>query len=221
MLALVPERSAAQECAAPGGRQVRVSGSAVLRLPPDRVSFSVGVETVHASVSQAFRANAEKVEAVLKALRAKGVQSKELQTSGLEISSRQPDQTPVRGYRVANRITVTRENASGVGELIEAAITAGANEASQLSFDIADPGAAQGRGLELAFAAARAKAETLARLAGRPLGDAVCVTESPGGPVTYTPYVTVEGLKVAAGTEALTFNVEVVFALAEPAPGTR
>jgi uncharacterized protein YggE len=153
---------AADECPSPSGRSVRVMGSATVRLPPDRVSFSIGVETLHANVSEAFRANGRKVDAVLAALKAKGVQAKELQTSDLDISSRNPDGSPVRGYRVANRVTVTRESAAGVGELIEAAIAAGANEANRLSFYVADPGAAQKRGLELAFASAHAKAETLA-----------------------------------------------------------
>ena len=73
----------AQDCSSPTGRHVRVAGSAVVRLPPDRVSFSVGVETLQANVSQAFRMNAQKVEAVLAALKTKGVQPKELQASDL------------------------------------------------------------------------------------------------------------------------------------------
>ena len=93
----------AQDCPSPTGRHVRVAGSAVVRLPPDRVSFSVGVETLHANVSQAFRMNAQKVEAVLAALKAKGVQPKELQTSDLEVGSRNPDGTSANGYRVSNR----------------------------------------------------------------------------------------------------------------------
>jgi uncharacterized protein len=206
----------AQDCPSPSGRHVRVLGSATVRLPPDRVSFSVGVETLHANVSEAFRANARKVEAVLAALKGKGVESKELQTSDLEISSRNPDGTPAKGYRVANRVTVTRENAAGVGELIEAAITAGANEANRLSFYVADPGTAQKRGLDLAFASAHAKAETLATLAKQPLGEALCVSEAPsmGNPMSnFAPMVRGGAETVEAGTEAITFAVNVVFAL--------
>ena len=190
-------------------------------MPPDRVSFSVGVETQHANVSEAFRANGRRVEAVLAALKAKGVQGKELQTSDLEISSRNPDGTPAKGYRVANRVTVTRESAAAVGELIEAAIAAGANEANRLSFYLADPGVAQKRGLELAFASARAKAETLAALAKQPLGEALCVTEEVGGgnPMSNVALMTRGGADtIEAGTEAVTFSVNVVFALGTPAP---
>jgi uncharacterized protein len=211
----------AQDCPSPSGRSVQVIGSATVRLPPDRVSFSVGVETQHANVSEAFRANARRVEAVLAALKAKGVEGKELQTSDLEISSRNADGTPAKGYRVANRVTVTRESAAAVGELIEAAIAAGANEVNRLSFYVADPGAAQKRGLELAFASAHAKAETLAGLAKLPLGQALCLTEevSGGSPMSNVAVMTRGGADtIEAGTEAITFSVTAVFALGAPAP---
>jgi uncharacterized protein YggE len=211
---------AADECPSPSGRSVRVMGSATVRLPPDRVSFSVGVETLHANVSEAFRANGRKVEAVLAALKAKGVQAKELQTSDLEISSRNPDGSPARGYRVANRVTVTRESAAAVGELIEAAIAAGANEANRLSFYVADPGAAQKRGLELAFGSAHAKAQTLAALAKQPLGEALCVAEAVGGgnPMANFAQLSRGGADtIEPGTEAITFAVTAVFALGAPA----
>ena len=206
----------AQECPSPTGRHVRVAGSAVVRLPPDRVSFSVGVETLHANVSQAFRMNAQKVEAVLAALKAKGVQPKELQTSDLEVGSRNPDGTSANGYRVANRVTVSREDATGVGDLIQAAIAAGANDAGRLNFFVSDPGAAQGRGLELAFASARAKATTLATLAKQTLGDALCVSESAVRDYSTSNVARsamTAGASVESGTEAITFAVDVVFAL--------
>jgi uncharacterized protein YggE len=208
---------AAQDCPSPTGRHVRVSGSAVLRVPPDRVSFSVGVETVHANVSAAFRANAQKVEAVLAALKAKGVAAKELQTSSLEVTSRNPDGTNAGGYRVANRVTVTREDAAGVGDLLQAAVSAGANEAGQLNFFVADPGQSQARGLELAFASARAKAETLAALSRQTLGDALCVSEGGGRDVPMANYarnsMAMGAVSVEPGTEALSFGVDVIFAL--------
>ena len=206
----------AQDCPSPTGRHVRVAGSAVVRLPPDRVSFSVGVETLQANVSQAFRMNAQKVEAVLAALKAKGVQPKELQTSDLEVGSRNPDGTSARGYRVANRVTVSREDAAGVGDLIEAAIAAGANDAGRLNFFVSDPGAAQARGLELAFASARAKATTLATLAKQTLGDALCVSESAVRDYSTSNFARSAmaiGSSVESGTEAITFAVDVVFAL--------
>jgi uncharacterized protein YggE len=216
LAAAVP--AAAQPCAVMQwpGPHLTASGSAVVRLPPDRVSFSVGVETLDANVSRAFRNNAQKVEAVLNALKAKGVQAKELQTSDLEVSSRNMDGTPADGYRVSNRVTVSREDASGVGELIQAAIGAGANDAGRLNFFVANPDAAQARGLELAFASAKAKAETMAALSKRTLGDVLCVAEGGGGgfPAASFARTAAAGAgSVESGTEAITFGVTVVFAL--------
>ena len=198
------------------GPHLMAGGSAVVRLPPDRVSFSVGVETVDANVSRAFRNNAQKVEAVLNALKGKGVQAKELQTSDLEVTSRNPDGSLANGYRVSNRVTVSREDASGVGDLIQAAIAAGANDAGRLNFFVANPDAAQARGLELAFASAKAKAETMATLSRRSLGDVLCVAESGGGGYSRSNFASkaaVGGGSVESGTEAIEFGVTVVFAL--------
>jgi uncharacterized protein YggE len=52
---------------------VTVGGSGIVRLPPDRVSFTVGVETEAPSVAQAFKANGSKLTAVITAIKAKGV----------------------------------------------------------------------------------------------------------------------------------------------------
>lgn len=210
--------AAAQQCVVMQwpGPHLTANGSAVVRVPPDRVSFSVGVETFDANVSRAFRNNAQKVEAVLNALKAKGVQAKELQTSNLEVSSRNPDGTRADGFRVSNRVTVARENASGVGELIEAAIAAGANDAGQLNFFVADPDAAQARGLELAFASAKARAETMATLSKRALGDVLCMAEGSGGGFARSNVAMMAsagGRSVESGTEAIQFDVTVVFAL--------
>ena len=123
------------------------------------------------------------------------------------------------GRSASHRVTVTRENAAGVGELIEAAIGAGANEANRLSFFVADPGGSQKRGLDLAFASARAKAETLAALARQPLGEALCVSESfarDNPMANFARTAAADAGMIEPGTEAITFAVDVVFALGTP-----
>ena len=111
---------------------------------------------------------------------------------------------------------MSREDAAGVGDLIEAAIAAGANDAGRLNFFVSDPGAAQARGLELAFASARAKATTLATLAKQTLGDALCVSEGAVRDYSTSNFARSAmaiGGSVESGTEAITFAVDVVFAL--------
>jgi uncharacterized protein YggE len=193
-----------------------VTGTATLRVPPDRVSFSVGVDTVAATASQAFKANAAKHKAVVAALKAKGVDAKEIQTSNLEISSRDQEGKKLPGFRVSNVVTVTREDPSSVGDLLQAAVTAGANQASGLRFFVADPGGFQGRGLDMAFQAARRKAEMLATASKRSIGDVICVSEAAGGSRNVMENLASLGYaasSVQIGTEQVNFGVVVVFEL--------
>ena len=208
-----------EACASTTGRQISVNGSSVVRLPPDRVSFSVGVETQAASVAEAFRANNSKLNALLTALKAKGVEAKEIQTSNLEITSRDTDGKKLAGFRVSNLVTVTREDPSSVSDLLQAAVAAGANQAGSLRFFVSEPAKVQRRGLELAYEDARTKAETLAGLAKRSLGEAVCVSETgswgSGGlensRLAGLGYVQVTPVEV--GTEQVSFAVSVVYEL--------
>ena len=205
-----------QPCQSPSGRTITVTGTATLRMPPDRVSFSVGVETVAATASQAFKANATKLNAVVAALKAKGVDAKEIQTSNLEISSRDQEGRKLPGFRVSNVVTVTREDPSGVGDLLQAAVAAGANQASGLRFFVADPGGFQSRGLDMAFQAARRKAEMLATAANRSIGDVICVTEGGGGSrnvMENLASLAYTAPTVQIGTEQVNFGVVVVYEL--------
>ena len=220
VVVLVGATAAAQSptCSSATGRYVTVTGSGVVRLPPDRVSFSVGVETEAPSVAQAFKANGSKLTAVLAALKAKGVQPKEIQTSNLEVASRDPEGKKLPGFRVSNLVTVTREDPATVGDLLQAAITAGANQVGSLRFFVAEPAKVQQRGLELAYQNARSKAENLATLSNQSLGEALCVVESPawgGGQQNYNfialGYASQSPVEV--GSEQLAFGVTITYEL--------
>ena len=67
LLAAYPLTALSQSdgCTSHVGRSVSVTGLGMLHLTPDRVSFSVGVETESPDVADAFRRNTEKVNAVL------------------------------------------------------------------------------------------------------------------------------------------------------------
>ena len=219
LLSVAAANAEPPRCTSTTGRSVTVNGSASLRLAPDRVSFSVGVETLAAGVSEAFKANSSKVNAVVAALKAKGVESTEIQTSNLEVTSRDPEGKKLAGFRVTNMVTVTREDPSKVGELLQAAVRAGANEVGSLRFFVAEPGRLQSRGLDLAFQAARAKAEALAGYAKKGLGEAVCISETAPWQASNTrTNLSALGYvggspAVEVGTEELTFSVAVVFEL--------
>jgi uncharacterized protein YggE len=147
------------------------------------------------------------------------VQPKEIQTSNLEVASRDDEGKKLPGFRVSNLVTVSRDDPTTVGELLQAAITAGANQVGSLRFFVAEPAKVQQRGLELAYQNARSKAESLAALANQSLGDVLCVIESPawgGGPqnssliaLGYSSYSS----PVEVGSEQVSFGVTVTYEL--------
>lgn len=209
-----------QPCTATTGRTVSVNGSATIRLVPDRVSFTVGVRTEAASVSEAFKMNTLRVNDVIRVLKERGVKPQEIQTSNLTINSRHDQGYRQIGFQVSNIVRVTREDTTAIGELLQAAVHVGANDVGNLRFFIGDPGKLQTRGLELAFQDARKKAEKLASVSERTLGPVVCVSSHEG--VSYSGGYT-GGMAIAmardappsveTGTEDAFFRVSAVFEL--------
>ena len=217
VLACATAHAEPQVCPSATGRSVMVTGTGRIRVVPDKVTFSVGVATEAALVTQALRENHRKAEAVISALKTAGVRSEEIQTSGLRI--RQGDGEGKRpGFVVENTVTVTRKDVKAVGELLEAAVNAGANQADGPSFGVSDDMARRELAFELAYQDARARARKLAALSGKTLGEVVCIAEGGwpqgGGVGNFTEAVIVSAAPaVEEGREEVAFNVSVVFEL--------
>jgi uncharacterized protein YggE len=205
----------AQECLLPPGRHLRTSATIVIAQPPDRVSFTVGVETRAADAAEAFRVSAARMETVLAALKSRGVQPGEMQTSMLNLASYEEmtSGTLTRGFRAWSRLTVGRDDPKAAGDLLQAAIAAGANDAGGLRFSVKDPTAVQRRGLQLAFEAARIKGEALAGFAHQSLGRPLCVYERADGERFGAGIASSGSVPLEIGLEPVSFTVGVVFEL--------
>jgi uncharacterized protein len=204
---------------------ISVSGVGRVTLTPDRASFSVGVQSMAPVVAVAVQENNTRVAAIVDALRKLGATDREIRTSQISIypqQDHQPNRTPrIVGYQVSNTVTVTRSNPAEVGRFLQAAVDAGANTVSGVSFTVSDPARGREGALAAAFADARAKADVLARAAGRTVGRALSITE--GTAVMPPPYpmgraaaymeVKQADMPVEPGAEELTFTVSVVFEL--------
>ena len=140
---------------------ITVTGTGAARAVPDHVSFTVGVVTTSGSIAQSFHSNNEKTDRVVRALKGHGVKDEEIQTSNFTIDSPYDPRTQAKStslYMVMNNVTVTRDDPKSVSDLIQVAIDAGANSASNLVFFNTNPTAARDRAIELAIRDARAQA---------------------------------------------------------------
>src|SRR5437867_6262960 len=117
MLLASPTYAESGLCVSSTGKSASVHGVATVHLRPDRVSFSVGVETRAAAVTEAFKANTVGVNAVLAALKRKGVTPEEIQTSSFDITTEPATKAHSRRFKVGSLVTVTRSETSSMGDL--------------------------------------------------------------------------------------------------------
>jgi uncharacterized protein len=223
MLLAVPAAAQAPVAAAPAlNETVSVSGTGRVELAPDRASFTVGVQTMAPTVAGAVQENNTRVAAIIAALKKLGATDREIRTSQVSIYPQQEQQgrvPKVVGYQVSNSITVTREDPAAMGKFLQAAVDAGANTVSGVSFGVSDPARGRDAALRSAMADARAKAEVLARAAGRALGRVLAIAEGGGVrppiPMAFEMKAAsrMAEVPVEPGTEEASFTVSVVFEL--------
>jgi uncharacterized protein len=195
---LVPSAALAQVMEPPVQREaprlISVNGQAEIRLEPNIVTLGIGVEERGPDVAGPRNRAAEKMQAIIQRLRALGVQPEEIQTSRFTVNRVwEPDPVQPRpGERqpgrfvfvVSNVVTVRTTLLDRAGDLLDAAITAGANVVNGPFFALRDDREPRRQALEQALVNAREKADALARVAGVQIVGVQSITE---GGVHFPP----------------------------------
>ncbi len=168
--------------AAPAGaiaaeRTVSVTGKATLEVPNDSARIGLGVNVVRPAKGAALRAASARLRAVIVAVqKVPGVGDGDVRSG--RVAVRKTGRGGKVRYVAAQGITVTLHEANRAGELIAAAVAAGASGVRGPSYFVGDTEAAYRRALTAAFEAARAKAQALATQAGATLGPAQTIVEA-------------------------------------------
>lgn len=203
-------------------RTLSVAGSGKVFLAPDIATITIGVRTENANVGRAVQDNNVQAEEIARALREMGVDEKDIQTSNFNVYANQ--QFDERGnpisttYVVENTVFVTVRELSNLGELLEKAVEAGANQVYGIQFDVENKEEALSQARKTAVENARAKAEELAAAAGVTLGDIRMISEAGSVPI---PVFEGKGgfgggaadVPISPGQLSLTVEVSVVFEL--------
>jgi len=171
-------------------RTLSITGTGTVHVTPDIVSVSLAVQTQDGDVAQALAENNRRAGRLLAAVRNAGVADADMGTTFFAVTP-QPQYDPMTGnptgeiiYIVDNTITVTLRDVSRLGELLQVAVDAGANNIQGVSFSVDDPSAAEDQAREQAMTDARTRAEMLATAAGATLGAPISISTS-----VYQPYV--------------------------------
>ena len=207
VLALSPLGPIAAETL-PAPALITVSGEGVVQGAPDLAILSIGVTTEAETATQAMAENSRALSTVLERLKASGIEARDLQTSNLSLNpnwtgydSSSGGRPKIAGYTATNQLTVRIRALEALGEVLDAAITDGANALNGLSFAMSDPRLATDEARKRAVADARAKATLLVEAAGAKLGRIVSISEAG----SYLPQ---PGPMFRAAAEAMPVPVE-------------
>ncbi len=169
--AQLPEESTA--------KLIHVSGTGKVTTTPDQAVIVFAVETESTDVATAQQQNAQKMDAVINALKNAGIPAKDIRTAGYNIipvtesDDKLLTDSRVKYYRVINSLEVTLSDVSRAGEIVDLAVANGANRVDQFSFTLSDAKQQEFRSQALAAAVAQARgdADTVAAALGKTIVD--------------------------------------------------
>jgi uncharacterized protein YggE len=169
---------------------ISVTGESTVTVAPDVAYLRVGVQTSARTAREAGRTNATQVAAVIDAVTRAGIPSSAIRTVGLSLrptyaTRNQPDNRPptIVGYEATNQIEVTISTVAIAGEVVDAAIDAGANVVGNLRFAVKDDAAVVAQALNQAGADARARADAIAAGIGTRVTGILSASDDAGGVV--------------------------------------
>jgi hypothetical protein len=168
----------AAECAS--GRSVQTSGSATIQVVPDQVTIRLGVQSNGGSIDEVQRNNSTAMERVVKTLRNNGIEEKDIATQSYVIEPVYDDYNSlyIKGYRIHNLLEVTLREVKRAGEVVAAALKAGANQVISVEFSTSELRKYRDQARELAAKAAREKAQALAKAVDAEAGCALNISEN-------------------------------------------
>lgn len=208
-------------------RIISLQGTGEVSVSPDVAAISVGVETQAEEAGEALSENSESMQAVIDALLVADIAEEDIRTHVVRLQpqyEQQPPQprregpTPIVGFVATNMVDVRLRDIEALGEVLDAAVAAGANLVQDIRFEISQPEEAQAQARELAWDSAEARATQLAELAGVELAEVLTINESSQGPIPVARAAI--GLEAAAvpiqpGTQTVSVNLQVTWRIVE------
>ncbi|WP_255330817.1 SIMPL domain-containing protein [Paracoccus albicereus] len=203
--------------------RISVTGAGDATIAPDLAMINLGVTTQAASAAEAMDANTAQQTQVIDALAAEGIEARDIQTSGLNLSPlmEYPEGQPPRvtGYQAQNMVTVRVRDLAALGGTLDTLVGAGANEMNGISFMREDSSPAEDEARTEAVEAARHSAEVLAAASGMVLGPLMEIRDTPqmSGPprpmMMAREAADAQAVPIQAGELTINASVEVSYAL--------
>ena len=204
---------------------ISVSGTGTVTLMPDVADLQLGVLTSRPTVKAAQADAAVAMTRILAALKALGIDAKDIQTSNVSLQptydySSGINPPRITGFQMSNSVTVTIRDLDKLGDAIDNSLAAGATSLDGVTFRVNDETSAEAQARQAAMTEARSKADTLAAVAGISIAGVASIAETSAPiqyPINYTlggasaPDVAKVATQIQAGTTDVTITVAVVY----------
>jgi len=162
---------------------ISVTGEGEVRAEPDIALVTAGVSHQATSSQEAMDEVSRRLTAVIAAARQLGIESRDIQTTGLSLSPiyrqrpRADDVVEIEGYRASNNVSLTVRDLRRTSTVLEAVLANGANNISGLRFSFANPDQLRLQALNNAIANAETKAQSMAAAAGVAITGVIAIQE--------------------------------------------
>ena len=130
----------------PSEQTISVSGSATASSNPDTLIIVLGVESEAKTANESLSQNSNSLNSVISSLTNSGISEDDVQTSNFSIYPLYDSikdfsgnwKQVLNGYRVSNIISIQTEKIDSAGDVIDTAVSSGANRVDNVSFQLSD-----------------------------------------------------------------------------------
>lgn len=164
---------------------ISVTGDATVKVVPDEIVITLGVETQDADLNQAKEENDKRVRRVIALAKSHGIEAKHIQTDFINIHPEYEYRSyavdKIVGYRVGKTIVITLQDIDKFDSLLTDVLELGANYVHGVEFRTTDLRKYRDQARALAINAAQEKATALASELGRSIGTPTHINENHSG----------------------------------------
>ncbi|ESQ76354.1 SIMPL domain-containing protein [Asticcacaulis sp. AC402] len=192
---------------------------------PDMATVSFGVVTQAGNASNAMKNNNVRMNQVMAALKAAGIDAKDIQTSSLNLSPQYDynntgGQPKITGYQAMNQVTVRVNKLDQTGAVIDAVLAAGVNQIDNINFGLKNDAALTDQARQSAVKLLMQRANLYAAALGMKVKRVQTLSE--GGPGYHPPQPMMmmraeaamdKSTPVSSGELQLSVSVSAVFEL--------
>lgn len=160
---------------------ITVTGDAEVRVVPDEVVLTLGIETWDGNLSTAKQQNDARANAVLNAAERYGIETRYIQTDHISIEpiyEHYDYRGKLTGYLVRKTIVITLKDLTRFEDLLTATLDAGANTVHGIQFRTTELRQYRDKARSLAIQAAEEKAEAMAGELGQAVGKPRTINEN-------------------------------------------